>query len=429
MTAGLVVGANGESGRGADRAAPQCPRPARHRRRAGRDLNCSRRVGAWSEREGDAGTICARDEARRVARSSASWPGTTRSPGSSTGSASSIVSVGDTVGMNLWGHATPFEVTLDQMVTVCQAVRRGVSRALVSGDFPYGPLQEGPDSAVRAGDPAGQGGRRRPGQAGRRGRPPGRGARGRPGRHPGVRPARGHPAGGAAARARLRGDGRGRARRCRTSMAERLVAEAKALEDAGAALLDFTNSGPVVGAAVARSVSIPVLGGFGGGPWLDGRVRMAHAAIGYAAAGLDDPPDTYADVAQDQLRRAVARTRPTCGRATRSAAASRCRPERPSTCPRRRRRHPHPLRGVRGRAAAADVLTRRVRLDAGELDPARHLPADRADGPAARAVHLHRVRPARVGPVRRPAGADPLGPTGSPRAPACSTTSASSGRT
>jgi 3-methyl-2-oxobutanoate hydroxymethyltransferase len=81
-------------------------------------------------------------------------------------------------------------------------------------------------------------------------------------------------------------------------MAERLVAEAKALEDAGAALLDFTNSGPVVGAEVARSVSIPVLGGFGGGPWLDGRVRMAHAAIGYAAAGLDDPPDTYADVAR-----------------------------------------------------------------------------------------------------------------------------------
>ena len=25
---------------------------------------------------------------------------------------------------------------------------------------------------------------------------------------------------------------------------------------------------------------------------------MAHAAIGYAAAGLDDPPDTYAQVAR-----------------------------------------------------------------------------------------------------------------------------------
>jgi 3-methyl-2-oxobutanoate hydroxymethyltransferase len=32
-----------------------------------------------------------------------------------------LVSVGDTVGMNLWGQGTPFEVTLDQMVTVCQA--------------------------------------------------------------------------------------------------------------------------------------------------------------------------------------------------------------------------------------------------------------------------------------------------------------------
>ena len=54
----------------------------------------------------------------------------------------------------------------------------------------------------------------------------------------------------------------------------------------------------VAGAEVARSVSIPVLGGFGGGPWLDGRIRMAHAAIGYSAAGLDDPPDTYANVAR-----------------------------------------------------------------------------------------------------------------------------------
>ena len=32
----------------------------------------------------------------------------------------------------------------------------------------------------------------------------------------------------------------------------KLVAEAKLLEDAGASLLDFTNSGPVAGAAVVR---------------------------------------------------------------------------------------------------------------------------------------------------------------------------------
>ena len=61
-----------------------------------------------------------------------------------------LVSVGDTVGINLWGQPNPLEVTVDQMMVVCQAVRRGVKRALVSCDFPFGPVQEGPKSAVRA---------------------------------------------------------------------------------------------------------------------------------------------------------------------------------------------------------------------------------------------------------------------------------------
>src|ERR1700730_1982613 len=61
-----------------------------------------------------------------------------------------LVSVGDSVGVTLWGHRTELEVTLDEMVLVCRAVRRGVTRALVSCDFPFGPLQEGPDAAVRA---------------------------------------------------------------------------------------------------------------------------------------------------------------------------------------------------------------------------------------------------------------------------------------
>src|SRR5499427_5827671 len=61
-----------------------------------------------------------------------------------------FVSVGDSVGVNLWGHANPLEVTLDEMLVVCKAVRRGVERALVSCDFPFGPLQQGIDSAVAA---------------------------------------------------------------------------------------------------------------------------------------------------------------------------------------------------------------------------------------------------------------------------------------
>src|SRR3977135_2491086 len=61
-----------------------------------------------------------------------------------------FVSVGDSVGVNLWGHSNPLEVTMDEMLVVCKAVRRGVARALVSCDFPFGPLPEGTDSAVKA---------------------------------------------------------------------------------------------------------------------------------------------------------------------------------------------------------------------------------------------------------------------------------------
>src|SRR5258706_8692256 len=47
-----------------------------------------------------------------------------------------LISVGDSVGVNLWGHATDTEVTVDEMLTCCKAVRRGAKRALVSCDIP-----------------------------------------------------------------------------------------------------------------------------------------------------------------------------------------------------------------------------------------------------------------------------------------------------
>lgn len=208
-----------------------------------------------------------------------------------------IVSVGDTVGVNLWGHANPFEITMEQMLVVTQAVRRGVSRALVSADFPFGPLQEGTDSAVRT--------------AIRFVKEAGvdlvklDGAADFPEAVTAVTRA-GIPVFaqfGITPQTALRYGVEYRAipsaaDQVPERMKDALVAEARRLEDAGAALLNFTNSGPVVGAAVAEAVSIPVVGGFGGGPWLDGRMRMVNAAIGYAASGLDDPPDTYADVAR-----------------------------------------------------------------------------------------------------------------------------------
>jgi 3-methyl-2-oxobutanoate hydroxymethyltransferase len=176
-----------------------------------------------------------------------------------------IVSVGDSVGVNLWGHATEAEVTLEEMLVACKAVRRGVKRALVSCDLPLPHdldrarrlVKEGgadmlkvngaPDTVraiVRAGIPV---------------------------------------------FAEFHGG---------KVEVEKLVAQAKRLEAAGACLLDFRHSGPEAGEAVVRAVSIPVLGGLGGGPWLDGRIRMVHAAIGYAASSLDSEVESYANVAR-----------------------------------------------------------------------------------------------------------------------------------
>jgi 3-methyl-2-oxobutanoate hydroxymethyltransferase len=44
-----------------------------------------------------------------------------------------------------------------------------------------------------------------------------------------------------------------------------------------------------------------VIGGLGGGPWLDGRVRSVSAAIGSVAAALDDTTARYANVAEIAL--------------------------------------------------------------------------------------------------------------------------------
>jgi 3-methyl-2-oxobutanoate hydroxymethyltransferase len=207
-----------------------------------------------------------------------------------------IVSVGDTVGINLWGHRTPFEITMDEMLVVCKAVRRGVKRALVSCDFPFGPLQQGTDTALRAAvlmvKEAGADMIKLDGAAQF---PDAVRAISRAGipvfAQFGITPqtARQH---GIPYSAASKPDAQ-----VTEEMTTKLIEEAKLLEHAGASLLDFTNSGPVVGAAVAAAVSIPVIGGFGGGPWLDGRMRMAHAAIGYAASNLDAPIDNYANVA------------------------------------------------------------------------------------------------------------------------------------
>ena len=178
-----------------------------------------------------------------------------------------LVSVGDSVGVNLWGQQEG-EITLDELLIVCKAVRRGVKRALLSCDLP--PRFVSPENARRLLDEGGADMVKIEAPAASVEQVA---AKGIPvfAEFHGGRPA------------------------------AELVQEAKSLEAAGAALLDFRHSGPEAGPAVVRAVAIPVMGGLGGGPWLDGRLRMAHAAIGYAASELDSGKETYASVARVTL--------------------------------------------------------------------------------------------------------------------------------
>jgi 3-methyl-2-oxobutanoate hydroxymethyltransferase len=211
-----------------------------------------------------------------------------------------FVSVGDSVGVNLWGRDEVAEVTMEEMLICCKAVRRGVERALVSCDMPYGPVQQGVDGALTAA-------RRLMSEGGadmvkvdaavefpeavralvRAGVP----VFAQFGLTPQTAIKYGIPY---SAQSSPEAQATGEA-------AQRLVEEAKLLEAAGASLLDFTNSGPIAGAAVVKAVQIPVIGGFGGGPWLDGRVRLAHTAIGYAEKWLDSKTETYVNTAKAAL--------------------------------------------------------------------------------------------------------------------------------
>src|SRR6516165_4191004 len=197
-----------------------------------------------------------------------------------------FVSVGDSVGVNLWGHANPLEVTLEEMLVCCKAVRRGVTRALLSCDVPFGPVQEGVEAALRAAirlvkeggadmvkvDAAAEFPETVRALT-RAGIP----VFAQFGLTPQTAMKYGIPYSAQASAGA----------QATAEAADKLVEEAVMLEEAGAVCLDFTNSGPI--------------GGVGGGPWLDGRVRMAHTAIGYAEKWIDSKTDTYTNTAKAAL--------------------------------------------------------------------------------------------------------------------------------
>src|SRR5436305_4430297 len=60
-----------------------------------------------------------------------------------------IILVGDSIGNTMLGYGNTVPVTLDEIVMHTRAVRRGVQRALLVADMPYGSFHTGEDEAVR----------------------------------------------------------------------------------------------------------------------------------------------------------------------------------------------------------------------------------------------------------------------------------------
>jgi 3-methyl-2-oxobutanoate hydroxymethyltransferase len=61
-----------------------------------------------------------------------------------------VLLVGDSLGNVVQGHDTTLPVTLDEVVYHTRLVARGVRRALIVGDMPFGSYQVSPEDAVRS---------------------------------------------------------------------------------------------------------------------------------------------------------------------------------------------------------------------------------------------------------------------------------------
>jgi 3-methyl-2-oxobutanoate hydroxymethyltransferase len=61
-----------------------------------------------------------------------------------------VVLVGDSVAMVLHGHPSTLQATLEMMILHGQAVGRGLAEALFVVDMPFGSYEEGPDQAFRS---------------------------------------------------------------------------------------------------------------------------------------------------------------------------------------------------------------------------------------------------------------------------------------
>lgn len=181
-----------------------------------------------------------------------------------------MILVGDSLAMVVLGHPDTLSVTLDEMIHHTRAVRRGVERALLVADMPFGSFHLGPEqavaSAIRFVKEAGaqavkiEGGRPEVVAALVRAEVPVMA-------HLGLTPQSVHRLGGYKVQGRS------------DEAARQIVDSALELEDAGAFSLVLECVPSDLGAEISDRLAIPTIG-IGAGAACDGQVLVYHDLLG-----------------------------------------------------------------------------------------------------------------------------------------------------
>jgi 3-methyl-2-oxobutanoate hydroxymethyltransferase len=205
-----------------------------------------------------------------------------------------LILVGDSAAMVVLGHDSTLPVTLDEMLMLTSAVSRVTRRALVVGDLPFGSYQESDEkavaSAVRMVKEGGADIVKLEGADRRLSRVRAIGDAGIPVMgHIGLTPQSATLLGGYRAQGRTAGS------------AHRLYDAALASEAAGCCALVLEAVPAEVAGAIARALTIPVIG-IGAGPDCDGQVLVWHDLLGVSPDPVPRFVKRYADLAGEARR-------------------------------------------------------------------------------------------------------------------------------
>lgn len=201
-----------------------------------------------------------------------------------------LVLVGDSVGMVLHGLESTLGVTMEMMILHGQAVGRGLKHACMVVDLPFGSFEESPEQAFRnaARLMAETGCQAVKLEGGRHIADTVRFlvARGIPVMaHVGLTPQSVNALGG------YKVQGRG-------AEGEQVLADAKAVADAGAFAVVLEKLPAELGARISREIAVPTIG-IGAGPDCDGQVLVIDDMLGMFTAFRPKFVKRYAELGQD----------------------------------------------------------------------------------------------------------------------------------